>query len=217
MRKIFHRRKEDPPFRIRCPEDIKLGMSDYPEATTEEHCDFCLHMVKIPAYGVSKCPVCRNDIIPCSVCDANCKSCPYEQYGYNYGKTCERRVFFDPKSDVSDRILFYEIFTDNGEKFVQELYDFSDLGPEADGGYMLNDRSERRPIDPWEFAHDYGFQVFDPAKPVSSRYLTGRKAKEVYYRLLDGSKYLPIENITQLTPQGKYWARLDLPYYPEGY
>lgn len=50
------------------PDKVPMLRAKYPHATTWELCGFCQSEVVIPAYQESKCPVCGEPIIPCSMC-----------------------------------------------------------------------------------------------------------------------------------------------------
>ena len=44
-----------------------------------EHCEGCDKDVKIPAYGITGCPKCKQHIRPCSLCDLDTQPCNYDE------------------------------------------------------------------------------------------------------------------------------------------
>jgi len=52
-----------------------MGLNNY----TVEWCSNCTNEVEILSEGVQICPICSEEILPCSQCvKQNCLKCPYE-------------------------------------------------------------------------------------------------------------------------------------------
>ncbi len=68
---------------VRSGSDIALLREKYPGLKTFEMCPECGSEVEIDAYGASRCPICGNRIVPCSMCSEeqcnHCNECPYSE------------------------------------------------------------------------------------------------------------------------------------------
>lgn len=81
MGQIRSKSKKGLGFAVRTPHDVIRGLKKYPHVKVWELCPNCENEVQIWAYGLSRCPSCGKEIVPCAMCDRmiDCNNCVYDQ------------------------------------------------------------------------------------------------------------------------------------------
>ncbi len=215
--KLFSRsaKSELRPPAVKSKADIKFGMKHLPHVKTYEVCPECGNEVRIPAYGTSLCPECGARIKPCSVCEKCQNPCVYDAPQYCGTVGISRSKKFDPWDDIHDEILFYEVFEEDGRKLACQRNDFYySENEDEETPWRMDDYPSTAVVDPEDYRR-FGSDAVtgEIYGPIDIYDLTEEEAARKYFSLLKQSKYLPLEKVTDSTPEGMYWMRYDIPPY----
>lgn len=117
---------------------------------------------------------------------------------------------FDPWKDVTEAVHFYDVVTtEYGDKIALQRCDFNNHGGE---GWEMNLYNCDSFVNPKEYRR-CGSDAFGDSTCYSCGEMTDEEAWNEYSALLLKSVYLPMEKITEETPEGHYWMRFDIPPY----
>ena len=198
-------------FAVKTPMDVIRGMKQFPLLMTDELCPECETEVEIPAYRKSLCPNCGKEIIPCSMCNECHSPCVYDVLD----TFVKGNKGFDPWDGIHDEILFYEVFEEDGRKLACQRNDFyysENEGEETP--WRMDDYPSTAVVDPEDYRRFGSDAVTEEiCGPIDVYDLTEEEAARKYFSLLKQSKYLPLEKVTDATPEGMYWMRYDIPPY----
>lgn len=204
------------PPTVKSKADIIFGMKHFPHVKTYEVCPECDSEVRISAYGTSLCPECGARIKPCSVCQECQNPCVYDAPLY-YGTVSRNSKFgskgFDPWDGVHVEILFYEVFEEDGRKLARQRNDFFCSDFDKKTPWRMADYSSTAAFDPEDYRRFGPKVVYDAYGPIDVYNFTEEGVNRRYFSLLKQSKYLPLEKVTDATPEGMYWMRYDIPPY----
>lgn len=123
--------------------DVKDVTDEYKDNMVEEYCSFCEHDVLISANGISKCPRCGNNILPCSMCISCVNDCPFTE-GYEMLSTFpeddEKKYstwFYVPKDWLSKNIgIKYETIEEFKDSYTWDETYFLMQKAQKDGVYL---------------------------------------------------------------------------------
>lgn len=179
-------------FAVTKPEDILRGMKQYPTLKVWEMCPECGEEVEIKAYGRSFCPHCWKPILPCAMCARCVSPCVYESV---YGRVTTEPHFYTLRK-VGKRIIAFQ-----GADYCEGL-----------DGWDLYIYPSTATIDPDDY-RKRGADAFEYEGYPEIRQLSEEEAWDDYSSRLLECKYMPLQNVTDHTPPGRYWMSFLDPFY----